>query len=96
MSALEINHSKHLDEIDLPEGVKVLGRANATLVTIVPPSGMADEKQAAAEAAAAGAASEASAAAAAGAAAPGAAAGAKAPAAGAKAPAAGAKAPEKK
>lgn len=96
VSGLEINHSKHLDEIDLPEGVKVLGRANATLVTIVPPSGMADEKQAAAEAAAAGAASEAAAAAAAGTAAPGAAAGAKAPAAGAKAPAAGAKAPEKK
>ena len=84
-SSLEIGHSLHLTDIKLPAGVKSLTRSDATLVTIVPPSGYAEEQKAAA-AAAAGAAAPA-----AGAAAP--AAGAAAPAAGAAAPAAGAAAP---
>ena len=84
-SGLEIGHSLHLTDIKLPAGVKSLTRSDATLVTIVPPSGYAEEQKAAA-AAAAGAAAPA-----AGAAAP--AAGAAAPAAGAAAPAAGAAAP---
>jgi large subunit ribosomal protein L25 len=81
-SGLEIGHSLHLTDIKLPAGVKSLTRSDATLVTIVPPSGYAEEQRAAAAAAAA---------AAGGAAAP--AAGAAAPAAGAAAPAAGAAAP---
>jgi large subunit ribosomal protein L25 len=89
---LEISHSLHLSDIKLPAGVKSLSREDATLVTIVPPSGYAEEMKAAAAAAAGGAAAPvAGAAPAAAAAAP--AAGAAAPAAGAKAPAAGAKAP---
>src|SRR5215469_2785874 len=87
VSSLEISHSLHLSDIKLPTGVKPLTREDATLVTIVPPSGYAEEMKAAAAAAAAGTA----AAPAAGAAAP--AAGAAAPAAGAAAPAAGAAAP---
>ncbi len=96
VSSLEISHSLHLSDIKLPAGVKSLAREDVTLVTIVPPSGYAEEIKAAAAAAAAGPAAAAApgAAPAAGAAAPAAAAaGAKAPAAGAKAPAAGAKAP---
>jgi large subunit ribosomal protein L25 len=94
VSSLEISHSLHLSDIKLPTGVKSLSREDVTLVTIVPPSGYAEELKAAAAAAAAGPAAAAPGAApAAGAAAPAAAAGAKAPAAGAKAPAAGAKAP---
>ena len=96
VSSLEISHSLHLSDIKLPAGVKSLAREDVTLVTIVPPSGYAEELKAAAAAAAAGPAAAAApgAAPAAGAAAPAAAAaGAKAPAAGAKAPAAGAKAP---
>src|SRR4051794_27462652 len=90
VSGLEISHSLHLSDIKLPAGVKSLSREDATLVTIVPPSGYAEEmKAAAAAAAAAGTA----AAAAPGAAAPAAGAPAAAPAAGAAAPAAGAKAP---
>ncbi len=82
VSALEISYSLHLSDIKLPTGVKALSREDATLVTIVPPSGYAEEQKAAAAAAAAGPA-----------AAPGAAPAAGAtPAAGA-APAAGAKAP---
>jgi large subunit ribosomal protein L25 len=104
VSELEISHSLHLSDIKLPDGVKSLSREDVTLVTIVPPSGYAEELKAAAAALAAGpaatavaapgaapAAGAAAAAPAAGGAAP--AAGAKAPAAGAKAPAAGAKAP---
>jgi large subunit ribosomal protein L25 len=89
VSALEISHSLHLSDIKLPAGVKSLTREDATLVTIVPPSGYAEELKAAAAAAAAGPAAVAApgAAPAAGAAA------AAAPAAGAAAPAAGAKAP---
>jgi len=78
VSALEINHSLHISDVKLPTGVKTLSRDDATLVTIVPPSGYGEEQKAAAGAAAAPAA-----------AAP--AAGAKAPAAAAKAPAAAAK-----
>lgn len=87
---LEIGHSLHLSDITLPTGVKALAREAVTLVTIVPPSGYAEEQRAAAEAAAAG-----------GAPAPGAAPGAATPAAGATAapapaaaaPASGAKPP---
>jgi large subunit ribosomal protein L25 len=88
VGALEIGHSLHLSDIKLPAGVKALTREEATLVTIVPPSGYAEEQKAAAAAAAgAPAAGAAPAAAAPAAAAP--AAGAAAPAAGAKAPAGG-------
>jgi large subunit ribosomal protein L25 len=86
ISGLEINYSKHLNEVALPEKVKVVGRIDQTLVTIVPPSGYAEEMKAAAEAAAASAAAAAAAAAApAEGAAPGGAPGAAAPAAGAPA-----------
>jgi len=91
-SGLEIGYSLHLSDIKLPAGVKSLTRENATLVTIVPPSGYAEEQKAAAAAAAAGAAGAAAATPAAGtpAAAPAAGApAAAAPAAGAAAPAAG-------
>jgi large subunit ribosomal protein L25 len=101
VSGLEISYSLHLSDIKLPPGVKSLSREDVTLVTIVPPSGYAEEQKAAAAAAAAAGAPAAGAPAAPGAApaagaaaataapaAPGA-----APAAGAKAPAAGAKAP---
>src|SRR5713226_6009934 len=74
VSSLEISYSLHLSDVKLPAGVKSLAREDATLVTIVPPSGYAEEQKAAAAAAAAGPA----------AAAPGA-----APAAAAAAPAAG-------
>src|SRR3974390_1027068 len=53
ISGLEINYSKHLNEIALPANVRVVGRLDQTLVTIVPPSGYAEEMKAAAEAAAA-------------------------------------------
>ena len=95
VSGLEISHTLHLSDIKLPAGVKSLSREDVTLVTIVPPSGYAEEQKAAAAgggaAAPGAAAAPAAAAPAAGGKAP--AAGAKAPAAGAKAPAAGAKAP---
>jgi large subunit ribosomal protein L25 len=100
VSGLEISHSLHLSDVKLPDGVRSLSREDITLVTIVPPSGYAEELKAAAAAAAAGpaavaapGAAPAAGAAAAPAAGGAAAAGAKAPAAGAKAPAAGAKAP---
>ena len=90
VGALEINHSLHLSDIKLPTGVRaLLARGeDLTLVTIVPPSGYAEEAKAAAAAAAAGPVAAAPGAAPAA----GAAAAAAAPAAGAKAPAAGAKA----
>jgi large subunit ribosomal protein L25 len=53
ISGLEISHSKHLADITLPPGVTVVGRQDITLVTIVPPSGYAEEMKAAADAAAA-------------------------------------------
>ena len=46
VGTLEINHSLHLSDIKLPAGVKALSRADATLVTIVPPSGYAEELKA--------------------------------------------------
>lgn len=61
VSELDINHSKHLSDIKLPEGVKVIARTDLTLVTIVPPSGYAEEMRAAAEAASAAAAAAAAA-----------------------------------
>ncbi len=96
VSGLEISHSLHLSDVKLPAGVKSLAREDITLVTIVPPSGYAEEQKAAAAAAAAAATGVPApgAAPAAGAAAPAAGAPATgAPAAGAAAPAAGAKAP---
>jgi large subunit ribosomal protein L25 len=91
VSGLEIGHSRHLDEIKLPAGLKTVTK-DATLVTIVPPSGYAEELKAAAAAAAAAA--TAAAAPAAGAAPAAAPAAGAAPAGGAAAaPAAGAKAP---
>jgi large subunit ribosomal protein L25 len=92
VAGLDINHSRHLSDIKLPEGVRVVSGRDITLVTVVPPSGYAEEIKAAAEAAAAAAAAAATAAAtpAAGAAAPA----AGAPAAGA-APAAGGAAEKK-
>lgn len=53
ISGLDISYSKHLSDVDLPASVKPLIHADATLVTIVPPSGYAEEMKAAAEAAAA-------------------------------------------
>jgi large subunit ribosomal protein L25 len=98
VGSLEISHSLHLSDIKLPSGVRSLSRDDVTLVTIVPPSGYAEEIKAAAAAAAAGPAATAApgaapAAGAAAAPAAGAAAAGAKPAAGAKAPAAGAKAP---
>lgn len=78
VGALDMNGSLHITELKLPANAKLLTREDATVVTIVPPSGYNEEVKAAAAAPAAGAAA-APAAAAAG--------GAKAPAAGAKAPA---------
>ena len=98
ISELDINHSRHLSEVPLPPQVRVVGRIDQTLVTIVPPSGYAEEMKAAAEAAAAATAAAAAAAEAGAPAeggAPGAAPGA-APAAGAAAPAADKKPAEKK
>ncbi len=61
VSGLEINHSRHLSDIKLPPDVRPFVRGDATLVTIVPPSGYAEEMKAAAEAAAAAAAAAATA-----------------------------------
>src|SRR5689334_9044773 len=91
VNGTEISYSLHLSDVKLPAGVKSLTREDATLVTIVPPSGYAEEQRAAAASAAAAGGAEAPAAGAAPAAAAAPAAGAAAPAAGAKAPAAGAK-----
>jgi len=91
LTGLEINYSRHLSDITLPPNVKVLEHGDITLVTIVPPSGYAEEMKAAAEAAA-----QAAAAAEAAAAAPAAPTGAPGAAPAAAAPAAAAAAPEKK
>src|ERR1700730_10615982 len=56
VSGLEINYSKHLSDITLPQGVRAVAAKDLTLVTVVPPSGYAEEMKAAAEAAAAAAA----------------------------------------
>ncbi|HWV51906.1 50S ribosomal protein L25/general stress protein Ctc [Pseudorhodoplanes sp.] len=68
VAGLEINNSKHLSDVKLPEGVKPVSREDMTLVTIVPPSGYAEEQRQAADAATAAAAAPAAAAPAAGAA----------------------------
>ena len=95
VGGLDINHSRHLSDIKLPEGVRAVSGRDITLVTVVPPSGYAEEMKAAAEAAAAAAAAAATAAAApaggVGAAAPA----AGAPAVGVAAPAAGGAAEKK-
>src|SRR6201747_1123793 len=54
VSPLDIRTSLYLHDSKLPEGVKSLSREDVTLVTIVPPSGYAEELKAAAAAAAAG------------------------------------------
>src|ERR1700736_3708727 len=82
VGALEISYSLHLSDIKLPTGVRALSRGDVTRVTIVPPSGYAEEQKAAAAAAAAGTVATA--------AVPGAAPAAGAPGAAAAAPAAGA------
>ncbi len=56
IASLEINYSKHLSDVTLPQGVRVIAQGDITLVTVVPPSGYAEELKAAAEAAAAAAA----------------------------------------
>jgi len=56
LTGLEINYSRHLSDIQVPANVKVLEHGDITLVTIVPPSGYAEEMKQAAEAAAAAAA----------------------------------------
>ena len=86
LTGLEINYSRHLSDIQLPKNIKVLEHGDITLVTIVPPSGYAEEMKQEAEAAA-----QAAAAAETAAAAPAAATGAPG-----AAPAAPAGAPEKK
>lgn len=53
IAGLDINTSMHLSDVVLPEGVRPLIAADATLVTIVPPSGLIEEQRQAAEAAAA-------------------------------------------
>jgi large subunit ribosomal protein L25 len=53
LAGLEINHSKHLSDINLPPNVRPFMQGDATLVTIVPPSGYAEEKAAEAASAAA-------------------------------------------
>jgi large subunit ribosomal protein L25 len=84
VSGLDISHSKHLRDVALPPAVRSLVNLDATLVTVVAPSGYAEELKAAADAAAAAAAAAAvpaaGAAAPAAGAAPGAAPGAAAPA----------------
>jgi large subunit ribosomal protein L25 len=55
LAGLEINHSKHLSDINLPPNVRLFMHGDATLVTIVPPSGYAEEKAAEAATAAAAA-----------------------------------------
>jgi large subunit ribosomal protein L25 len=64
ITGLEINYSKHLSDVKLPPDVKPVSRVDQTIVTIVPPSGYAEELKAAADAAAAAASAAAAAAAA--------------------------------
>jgi large subunit ribosomal protein L25 len=91
IAGLEISHSRHLSDVKLPPNVRPIVHGDATLVTIVPPSGYAEELKAAADAAAAAAAAAAAPAAPGAAGAPGApgAAPGAAPAGGAAAPAGG-------
>jgi large subunit ribosomal protein L25 len=64
LTGLDINYSRHLSDVKIPEGVRVLEHGDITLVTIVPPSGYAEEMKQAAEAASAAASAAAAAAAA--------------------------------
>jgi large subunit ribosomal protein L25 len=64
ISDVDINHSKHLSDVKLPPNVRVIAQGDITLVTVVPPSGYAEELKAAADAAAAATAAAAAAAAA--------------------------------
>src|SRR5262249_3318592 len=43
VGGLDINHSRHLSDIKLPEGVRSVSGRDITLVTVVPPSGYAEE-----------------------------------------------------
>ncbi|MGB6797106.1 MAG: 50S ribosomal protein L25/general stress protein Ctc, partial [Xanthobacteraceae bacterium] len=43
VGSLDINHSKHLSDIKLPDGVRSVSNRDVTLVTVVPPSGYAEE-----------------------------------------------------
>jgi large subunit ribosomal protein L25 len=61
VSGLDIGHSKHLSDVTLPAAVRPIVQTDATLVTVVAPSGYAEELKAAAEAAAAAAAAAATA-----------------------------------
>jgi large subunit ribosomal protein L25 len=56
IAGVDINHSKHLSDVNLPPNVRVIAQGDITLVTVVPPSGYAEEQKAAADAAAAAAA----------------------------------------
>ena len=38
ISGLDINHSKHLTDVALPPNIRVIGKPDMTLVTVVPPS----------------------------------------------------------
>ena len=64
IASLDINYSKHLSDVTLPPNVRVIAQGDITLVTVVPPSGYAEELKAAADAAAAAAVAAAAAAAA--------------------------------
>jgi large subunit ribosomal protein L25 len=44
LAGLEINNSRHLSDINLPPDVRPYMQGDATLITIVPPSGYAEEK----------------------------------------------------
>ena len=55
ISDVDINHSKHLSAVKLPPNVRVIAQGDITLVTVVPPSGYAEELKAAAAAVAAAA-----------------------------------------
>ncbi|MGB6660375.1 MAG: 50S ribosomal protein L25/general stress protein Ctc, partial [Xanthobacteraceae bacterium] len=46
VGSLDINHSKHLSDIKLPDGVRSVSNRDVTLVTVVPPSGYAEELKA--------------------------------------------------
>ena len=61
VTGLDLSHSKHLSDVTLPEGVKVIAGRDLTLVTIVAPSGYLEEQKAAQEAAVAAAAAAAAA-----------------------------------
>jgi large subunit ribosomal protein L25 len=55
VTGLDLAHSKHLSDVTLPPGVKVVSQRDLTLVTIVAPSGYLEEQRVAQEAAAAAA-----------------------------------------